>query len=98
MTDLTTTTEEVIHNVATKDVKVGDRILHSDGTMWDLCERTVIEIRYCDSDDERCPIVLVTVSDTDNKVHQDYYPITSSQVGGDGFHKVPIIVTEAVQS
>ncbi len=83
---------EVIHNVRVKDVKVGDRIHQHGGG-----ERTVIEIRYCDSDDERCPIVLVTVSDTDNKVHQDYYPIISSHVVG-GFYKVPTIVTEAVQS
>lgn len=83
-------TIEVIHNIRVKDVKVGDRIHQHGGG-----ERTVIEARYSDGGKCADSVVLVTVSDTDNKVVQDWYPITSKHVVG-GFYKVPTIVTEAV--
>ncbi len=88
-----TDTIEVIHNIRVKDVKVSDRIHQHGGG-----ERTVIETRYCDGGKFLASsVVLVTVSDTDNEVHQDWYPVTSKHVVG-GFYKVPTIVTEAVQS
>jgi hypothetical protein len=80
---------EVIHNVRVKDVKVGDRIHQHGGG-----ERTVIETRHHDGGKFLASsVVLVTVSDTDNEAHQDWYPVTSKHIVG-GFYKVPTIVTE----
>ena len=85
------TTEEIIRNVRTKDVKVGDRIHQHGGG-----ERTVIETRYYDGGKCADTVMLATVDNADGTVDHHFYPVTSRHFPG-GFYKVPTIVTEEVK-
>ena len=90
-------TVEVVYNIATKDVKVGDRIHQHGGG-----ERTVIEARYVDGGECADSVLLVTVSDTDDKALQDWYPVmvvkASTGWSWTVWYKVPVIRTEEVKS
>tara|TARA_R110000751_G_scaffold6973_1_gene29206 strand:+ start:1345 stop:1653 length:309 start_codon:yes stop_codon:yes gene_type:complete len=83
-------TIEVIYNTPVKDVQVGDRIHQHGGG-----ERTVIEARYVDGGECADSVLLVTVSDTDDKAVQDWYPVKApTEWSWTVWYKVPVIRTE----
>ncbi len=57
-------------------------------------ERTVIEARYIDGGQCADTVLLVTVSDDDNKVYQDHYPVKApTEWSWTVWYKVPVIRT-----
>jgi len=82
-------TEDIIYNTPVKEVRVGDRISQAGGG-----ERTVIEARYIDGGECADSVLLVTVSDTDDKARQDHYPVKApTEWSWTVWYKVPVIRT-----